>query len=369
MSDTLRTYRSVKQDLHQLFPERPRGHLAQAVDTLAWAVTGILRSRSCRLPDIATHMPGAKRESQVQRLERFTQNERNDVRCDFLRFSKPLLRALARRCPTLVLLIDGSVVGRGCRALVISVVFGGRALPVAFHVETGPKGHFGEAAHLALVEAVEAILPRGVAVAFLGDGEFDGIGLLSRLDANGWTYVCRTAANALLRVEEYDPFPFSAITPGRGEVMSGSVRFTAAGYGPVFAVAAWRADCSEPIFLVSSLTDEAAVLQMYRKRGRIETFFGDEKSRGFGLHKSRLEQPARLARLMVAACLAYWWVVFLGAAAQRDGGQAAIHRRHRCDLSLFQLGLVWLQHLLNLELPIPTGFGPSGPDLAAAIDG
>jgi len=270
MSDTLRTYRSVKKDLNQLFPRKPKGHLAQAVDTLAWAITGIVRGRSSCLPDIANHMPGARRESQVKKLERFIQNERNDDRCDYLQFSERLLKALAKRLPRLVLIIDGSVVGYGCRALVISVLFGGRALPLAFHVETGPKGHFGEDVHLALLEAVQAIVPHGIAVTFLGDGEFDGVDLLARLESFGWEYVCRTAANALLIADEGDPFPFRAITPAKGEVMSGSVRFTAARYGPVLAVAAWREDCSEPIYLVSNLNDEDAVLQAYRKRGRIE---------------------------------------------------------------------------------------------------
>ena len=33
-----------------------------------------------------------------------------------------------------------------------------------------------------------------------------------------------------------------------------------------------------------------------------------------------------------------------------------IHRRKRCDLSLFQLGLRMLEHFLNEELPIPVQF-------------
>jgi hypothetical protein len=33
-----------------------------------------------------------------------------------------------------------------------------------------------------------------------------------------------------------------------------------------------------------------------------------------------------------------------------------IPRRHRCDLSLFQLGLRLLEHFLNEELSIPVAF-------------
>ena len=43
----------------------------------------------------------------------------------------------------------------------------------------------------------------------------------------------------------------------------------------------------------------------YTKRSWIETFFSEQKSRGFNLHKSHISEPARLARLMIASCLAY----------------------------------------------------------------
>jgi hypothetical protein len=88
----------------------------------------------------------------------------------------------------------------------------------------------------------------------------------------------------------------------------------------------------------------------------IETFFADQKSRGFHIQKSHITDPQRLSRLLIAACLAYIWVVYLGALGEKEGWQEIIHRRHRCDLSLFQLGLRLLEHCLNKELPIPVQF-------------
>ena len=86
------------------------------------------------------------------------------------------------------------------------------------------------------------------------------------------------------------------------------------------------------------------------------TFFSDQKSRGFNLHKSHIADPARLARLMIAACLAYIWIIYLGVIAKRDDWVQVIHRTDRCDLSLFQLGLRLLEHFLNEHLPIPVAF-------------
>jgi hypothetical protein len=134
------------------------------------------------------------------------------------------------------------------------------------------------------------------------------------------------------------------------------VRFTAAGYGPLLAVAAWREGCKEPIYLVSNLDLAEEALYWYQKRYGIETFFSDQKSRGFHLHQSHLSDPKRLARLMIAACLAYVWLVFLGRTAQKQGWMKAIHREKRCDLSLFQLGIALLNYLLLHSFSIPANF-------------
>ena len=98
------------------------------------------------------------------------------------------------------------------------------------------------------------------------------------------------------------------------------------------------------------------VCNWYKKRFRIETFFSDQKSKGFHLHKSHLSDPKRLAKLMIAACLAYLWIVYLGVHAVQKNYLPLIHRTDRCDLSLFQLGLRLLEHLLDYHEPIPVSF-------------
>ncbi len=104
------------------------------------------------------------------------------------------------------------------------------------------------------------------------------------------------------------------------------------------------------------MADLDAALAAYRKRAHIETFFSDQKSRGFHLHKSHLRDPKRLARLLIAACVAYLWLVYLGVCALRDNWLKCLHRQDRCDLSLFRLGLRLLARCLNDALPIPEGF-------------
>jgi hypothetical protein len=75
---------------------------------------------------------------------------------------------------TLVLVMDGSGVGRGCCALMIHVIYRGCALPLAWVVRQCAKGHCPESLHIELVELVKELIPEGTKVVFLGDGEFDG---------------------------------------------------------------------------------------------------------------------------------------------------------------------------------------------------
>ena len=74
------------------------------------------------------------------------------------------------------------------------------------------------------------------------------------------------------------------------------------------------------------------------------------------MQKSHLSDPDRLSRLMMAACLAYIWIVYLGVLAKQDDWVRIIHRPDRCDLSLFQLGLDLLEHFLDQHMPIPVAF-------------
>ena len=67
--------------------------------------------------------------------------------------------------------------------------------------------------------------------------------------------------------------------------------FTAQGFGPVLVGAVWERGQEEPLLLVTSLDFLSEARLWYRKRFGIETFFSDQKSRGFYLCHSHLSQP------------------------------------------------------------------------------
>ncbi len=191
--------------------------------------------------------------------------------------------------------MDGSVVGRGCLALMLSVVYHGRALPLAWVVVQGKKGHFPQQTHCALLHQIQSLTPPSGDVTMLGDGEFDGTAFQALLRQPHWKYVCRTAPNLLMTVYGRQRL-IGALAPERGERLA--VRpawMTADEYGPVSILAIWEAAYEEPLYLVTNMVDLEAAVATYRQRAHVETFFSDQKSRGFHLHKSHLRDPARLA--------------------------------------------------------------------------
>ena len=90
--------------------------------TLAALISGIVASKSTQLPQVAAKVPnGTKPESRVKRFARWLDNERILEEVYFLPYAEILLAHLALE--TLVLVMDGSVVGCGCVALMIHVIY------------------------------------------------------------------------------------------------------------------------------------------------------------------------------------------------------------------------------------------------------
>jgi hypothetical protein len=355
MSDTYRRYRAIKRAIMQFYQPRPTGHREKHLNTLCALICGLVGGKHAHLPTIADHAPsnGARQESLIKRFTRWVKHDQHTIDGWFLPVAHHLLTTLASQ--PIQLVMDGSVVGRGCIALMLSVVYHGRALPLCWLVVRGAKGHLPQEMHCTLLSHVQAIMPKDATVIFLGDGEFDGTKLQADLRCLNWHYVCRTASNILLSSCAVR-FHVGDLGPPRGERLAVTPAWmTAEQYGPISILAIWEQRCEQPIYLVTNMADLDMALAMYKKRPHIETFFSDQKSRGFQLHKSHLSDPMRLCRLLIASCLAYVWIIYLGVCAVREDWMKQLHRQDRCDLSLFRLGLRLLARCLKDHIPIPEG--------------
>jgi len=192
MRDNLRRYRAIRAALTQDDPGQITGHGARHLTPLAALISGIVGSKRTQLPHIATQVPeGRKPESRVHRLPRWLDNERI-LEAGYCVPDAGIFLP-QRALETRVLVMEGRVVGRGCPARLLHVIEKGRALPLAWRVRHGPKGHGPEALHLAVVALLRTGIPEGARVVLLGDGAFEGTALQATLNKAGWSSVCRTA--------------------------------------------------------------------------------------------------------------------------------------------------------------------------------
>ncbi len=355
MSDNRRVYRRIESKLRQLFPKQLTGNQARHMNTLAAMITGIVQSKSCNLGAMARKIPTETQVASVEKkFTRFIQNDNVSYDLFFLPFITIILQQLSQSGP-LLLAMDGSVTGRKCMTLMVSLIYNNRAIPIAWITVKGSKGHLPEDVHLELLNKMKPLIPTRADVIFLGDGEFDGNRLQAAIDDEIGTYVCRTAKNRLV-CSDGDSFALDEILLLPGDCIDiPKAEVTADRYGPVLVIAWWEKECKEPIYLVTNMECIEEACHWYSYRFTIETFFSDQKSRGFNLQKSHLSSPERVAKLLIASCIAYIWIIYLGILAIKNKALPEIHRRGRCDLSLFQLGLRYLERILNQELEIPFG--------------
>jgi hypothetical protein len=228
--------------------------------TLAALSSGIVGSHSTQLPKMATQVPnGTKPESRVKRFARWVANDAITAEVYFIPYAEVLLQHLALQ--TLVVVMDGSVVGRGCVALMMHVVYQGRALPLVWQVRKGKKGHFPEDMPIALVEQLYDLIPTGARVVLLGDGDFDGIHLQQTIQKYPWSYVVRTGSHI---TGEWDgercrcETMAACIQPGT-LVELRDVRVTEEAYGPLMLLCCWAKGYKDPLYLLTNMdaADEA----------------------------------------------------------------------------------------------------------------
>jgi hypothetical protein len=350
MSDAVRLYQVILSNLNQLLPEM----LEENRITLAMMITGILRSKSGQLNHIArTVWYAFRKPSLVERFRRFVRNKNIVVAVEFNPFALLFLAALNQEQP--VLLIDSTKIGGGCLCLMLSVYYKSRALPLGWVVYKGKKGHSSQETQLALFKTAQELLPPHSRVIVLGDGEFDGSHLVQWFQAQkNWQYVCRTDGSTLIWYQEQwvalNQLPLVA---GQDSFLSG-VKFTQAHQvGPLNILVVWNEAKQLHWFFVTNFATQKEAQHWYRKRFTIETLFSDVKGRGFRLHQTRLKEPERLSRLIMAAAMAYIFTVFWGVEAILSGNFRRLVRTDAFYHSLFQLGLIYLDHLLNQGLPFP----------------
>ena len=189
MSDAERLYQEILANVNKFLPKIRKTH----IETLSMMITGLLRGQNGQLNEIAKKVPyDKKKTSLVSRFRRFLENERVEVGTFYNPIAEMVLESFSEE--QVILAIDTSKIGGDCSCLMVSVHYKSRALPLAWTVYKGRKGHSSQETQLNLFKRVDVMVPDHYEIVLLGDGEFDGSEIVDWLEEESqarWDYVCR----------------------------------------------------------------------------------------------------------------------------------------------------------------------------------
>jgi hypothetical protein len=304
-------------------------------------VYALLKKGESNLEAMAAGLPQkTDQQSRVKQVKRFLQSKYTDFELLFFPFIKALLAGIAASNKELVLIIDGTDLGKSSGALMLSVAWGKRALPLVWLVKKGNKGHFSVADHLCLVQQVSDLLPICNKIVLLGDGEFDSADLQAYTEKQKWKYVLRTAKNTQIEDAKSDIYQVGELYVSEEYVLVENCAIGKRRYGCVNVLAWHQKGHKEPIYLLSNFEWAKDIMDYYKKRWGIETLFADLKSRGFNIHKTRIKNLQMLHNLLLLVALAFCLCLIIGQAKELFKGiLPKIFRKDRLKTySLLTLG-------------------------------
>jgi hypothetical protein len=346
MSTILKEREKVYEQLCQWIDDDPR-----RLAILADLAVAIPLSRSLQSPDLAENIiRDVQDQSIAQMLRRFYKNEA----ITWETFYWPILNQMLGQLDltTYYLVADTTDIGQDHRALVLSLAYHKRSLPLIWHVEPGSKGHTSEDLQVELLQRLYDHFQPAATVIFLGDSEFDGVKVQRQLDQQDWYYIFRTSPHVCIHPDEADNgFPLGDLVPEPGAPARqlDSVEFTTTHrYGPVSCYACWEDPHDEPLILIYRLPPHWSPRSTYKRRFWTEPLFSDCKEGGFRLSTSRLQHAERLSCLLLAVSVAYIWMVCLGVRAIRKGVADLVDRSNRRTLSIFKTGWRWFKRQIKL---------------------
>jgi len=344
------TYRTWIQRICEL---RPKQRKTQ-VQNFVWLVVGIFHSHSVSLSQIAGKvMSTAKNVSTVRRLSRFLASPAVDVRSWYRSIAKAWLLSQFQQVGEIRLIVDGTKIGFGHQLLMVSLAYRRRAVPIAWSWVRHARGHSSGKQQISLLKYVGSLIPQNAPVFLVGDSEFGSIAVLRQLEQWHWLFVLRQKGNTGLWINEQVGWQRMEwfVQRARQSTWCSNAYLTQTEIHPVSALIHWQAGEKEPWCLATNLPDASLTLRYYRRRMWTEEMFADFKKHGFDLEGTMLRNPPRLSRLTLAVAFLYVWLLSVGSRTVRVGLRHLVDRKDRRDLSIFQIGLRFIDRRLLNSLP------------------
>jgi hypothetical protein len=272
----------------------------------------------------------------------------------------------------LALALDATTLGDRFCVLVVSVVYRGCAIPVAWVVLPAGKKHAWRQEWLRLLRLLHRAIPSGWTVLVLADRGLYARWLFRRIVRLGWHPFLRINLRGSFRPSDQTNFwPLRTFVPtvGTSWAGTGTAFRTADCHLDCTLLARWEAPHADPWLILTDLPTDACSACWYGLRIWIERGFKSVKRGGWQWQSTRMTDPKRAARLWLAVAVATLWLVSVGGEADAAEPESACEaldvtlpsqkRKRRAtrlrQVGVFQQGLIRLVLVMLDHKPLPFG--------------
>jgi len=272
----------------------------------------------------------------------------------------------------LAIAVDATALGQRFVVLVVSVVYRGCAIPVAWTVLPATEKHAWRGEWLRMLRQVRTVVPRHFFVIVLADRGLYARWRFQRIVRLGWHPLLRINTGGTFRPAQrahYQPLRELVPRPGMQWVGTGTAFQGPRRHLNCTLLARWDEGYRDPWLLLTDLAPSAGEACWYGLRTWIEQGFKITKRGGWQWQRTRMSDPQRAARLWLAVAVATLWLLSVGGLAETtlpvstllpltDADSPASQPRPVTQLrlvSVFRQGWITILVALLNQRPLPRG--------------
>lgn len=282
---------------------------------------------------------------------------------------------------SLVLAADASTLGQRFTLLVISVVYRGCGIPIAWKIIRATEKGSWKPYWLELFQQIEDGIPDDWFVIVTTDRGLYAKWFYEAIVKLGWHPLMRINHRGYYQGSNHQTLmPLSTLITEVGQTWSGKVRCFKTNSVECTLLARWDEGYADPWLMLTDLSPQQAQISWYSMRSWIECLFKDIKRGGFGWHQTKMIDPKRAEKLWLAIAVATLWLVSVGGKTHTNLSASSISLDHEANfpesiesksiselehssfksnptryLSCFRRGFLVLLASVIKQMPLPIG--------------
>lgn len=376
-----------------VFKKMPHLTKSQAIGLAMWSFA-IAITHSCGLSTVTVFLAQilTRKENNVREQLRQWYRETNQKygrkrqQIEVSQSFKPLLSWVlswwSKEEKSIVLAADASHLGQRFTLLVISVVYRGSGIPVAWKIIKGTEKGSWKPYWLELLEHLEDAIDDDWLVIVTTDRGLYASWFYEAIVNLGWHPMMRINHQGYYQEANCPRWmPLSKLITQVGQSYCQRVNCFQTNSVDCTLVASWESGYADPWLVLSDLSPSEVQIYWYGMRSWIECLFKDIKRGGFGWHHTKITEPKRAERLWLAIAVATLWLVSVGGQSKTNLSVSSLSVTHQTALpepielnfpstkkptgfplnqptrylSCFRRGFLTILANIIRQMPLPTG--------------